>query len=744
MNIFGIGDEFQKIDNFTASSQSPDITNIDGLIKVPEVATDRIYDSTQETYIDLDGVDVGISATDLKLNGSSVISEVGNKNLVNTLTTTQTTFTLDQELITKKYLIDSLEDLNTKTQNISLTSTDATKTTITQDLNIATVGDGTDITAFDGQGADLAIDGTTAGQLYVKTGFEFTALSNLKNIRFKIKSSQRSTSDETNRFMVVYQYNYDTNSYNFVVSLSIGKYNDPSFPPTVEGDYNLSFAYPQLNYVAGRKYAVLIDAKAGDFFSVPGTSPITVDSNISVIGSIRTDALGNFPASTNDGYSPIITLQYQVVETFDKKLSCGLIDNKNGTIINASDPVNPQDVATKNYVDLGVLPSMRMVGYSSSGVKKYVTNISAPNANSETTVNVYEPPAGITFVNNAYNGSVYSPTQNRIYFVPRNQAPQPVWHYIDCDTGAVVEYTHGASAVNGAYFGGVYSPSKNRIYFVPSGQANQTYWHYINCDTDAVVPYANNSTAVANAYNGGVYSPIQNRIYFAPRSQAPQPDWHYINCDTDAIVAYTHNTTAVLYAYASGSYSPSENRIYFSPLSQSSETYWHYINCDTEAVVPYTHPPAGGSAYNDSSYSPSENRIYFVPYGQSNEIEWHYINCDTGAVVPYEHGAAAVGGAYWGAVFSPMQNRIYFVPFDQTLQPYWHYIDCNTGYVVAYAHGSNAGNLAYLGNGTYSPTQNRLYFPPSRQLPSNGWHYLKPLTSATASISFASSVLMDN
>jgi hypothetical protein len=39
--------------------------------------------------------------------------------------------------------------------------------------------------------------------------------------------------------------------------------------------------------------------------------------------------------------------------------------------------------------------------------------------------------------------------------------------------------------VDFAYIGGVYSPSNNRIYFVPAGQADEAgkNWHYIACDT---------------------------------------------------------------------------------------------------------------------------------------------------------------------------------------------------------------------------------------------------------------------
>ena len=86
---------------------------------------------------------------------------------------------------------------------------------------------------------------------------------------------------------------------------------------------------------------------------------------------------------------------------------------------------------------------------------------------------------GATAENNAYSGGVYSPTQNRIYFVPAAQADVADWHYVDCATGEVVAYTHGATAENYAYSGGVYSPTQNRIYFVPSAQADVAEWHYI-------------------------------------------------------------------------------------------------------------------------------------------------------------------------------------------------------------------------------------------------------------------------
>ena len=106
----------------------------------------------------------------------------------------------------------------------------------------------------------------------------------------------------------------------------------------------------------------------------------------------------------------------------------------------------------------------------------------------------YEHELKVNAVPEAYEGGVYSPTEKRIYFVPFKQAPQETWHYIDCITGEVVAYQHGLTAdqngptaVNGAYSGGVYSPTQNRIYFVPLQQSNHLKWHYIGC-ADEVVP----------------------------------------------------------------------------------------------------------------------------------------------------------------------------------------------------------------------------------------------------------------
>jgi hypothetical protein len=107
---------------------------------------------------------------------------------------------------------------------------------------------------------------------------------------------------------------------------------------------------------------------------------------------------------------------------------------------------------------------------------------------------------GATAGNDAYTGGVYSPTQDRIYFVPRNQADEDNWHYVDCSDGDVHAYAHGATAVDNAYIGGVYSPTQDRIYFVPFSQADEANWHYIQSYATPEIPRQIMASCLFNKY----------------------------------------------------------------------------------------------------------------------------------------------------------------------------------------------------------------------------------------------------
>jgi hypothetical protein len=245
-----------------------------------------------------------------------------------------------------------------------------------------------------------------------------------------------------------------------------------------------------------------------------------------------------------------------------------------------------------------------------------------------------------------YGGlTAYSPTQNRIYLAPYNQATATTWQYIDCNNGSIVSYTHGATCVAGGYEGLAFSPTQNRIYMAPRGQATTTTWHYIDCSNGSVVAYTHGATGITSnvAYIGACYSPTQNRIYFIPGAHATATTWHYVDCSNGSIVAYTHGTTAVGSAYQGAAYHPALNRIYMAPYYQSSATMWHYIDCSNGSVVAYSHGQGVlvAGAYQGPCYSPLQNRIYLAPTQQATASVWHYVGAtaDTTGLSPHMFGS---------------------------------------------------------------------------------------------------------
>jgi len=395
---------------------------------------------------------------------------------------------------------------------------------------------------------------------------------------------------------------------------------------------------------------------------------------------------------------------------------------------------NPLTSATKirevaDEVVRRPIPSLRLDDFDQTELLNYLEPIQEIAANVGFGVGSYPNGSGVTPSQYGYFGSVLSPTQNRIYFVPLAQGNVASWHYYDCETGEVVAYLNGMGDVlANAYAGGVYSPTQNRVYLNPYFQGNETNWHYIDCNTGDVVAYAHGSSAVQQGYVGGAYSPTQNRIYFCPNYQAAETEWQYVDCDTGNVVAYEHGhgATLQLSAYRGAVYSPTQNRIYLTPYVQGPESVWHYIDCDTGDVIEYTH---GASVvlygYFGSTYSPTQNRIYLIPNLQAPEDDWHYIDCDTGDVVAYAHGAAGLAdNAYRGGMYDPVLDRIWLAPYQQSPKLQWHYIDCKTGEVVAYTHGygTTVPIYAYYG-GTYH--NNKVVFSPFGISNAADWHYIQ-------------------
>jgi hypothetical protein len=394
-----------------------------------------------------------------------------------------------------------------------------------------------------------------------------------------------------------------------------------------------------------------------------------------------------------------------------------------------------QDLPSSGGSTAAVLPAMTGA-QSVTEIAKYINEIKQPNSEGAVVTYVHGQQGQIN--TGGYLGGVYSPTQNRIYLVPNNMGTFIKWHYWDCRTSILTQYTHGHGNIgDDAYGGGVYSPTQNRIYFVPLKRGMNADWHYVDCDDGSVVSYTSGSpNTLTNKYMGGVYSPTQNRIYFIPYAQAAQSTWEYIDCSNGNVVSYTHGATGLTSSsYFGGVYSPTQDRIYLVPFIRSSEATWHYIDCSDGSVVAYTHGATSNPRYAGGVFSPTQNRIYFVP--ESNGTNYQYVECSDGSIGNYT--VTGTTTKYRGGIYSPTQDRIYFVPYYQGSNP-WHYMDCTTGTMVQY-------DGVYLSSdyqgGVYSPTENRIYFVPYNISASSSWHYIQPLTAPIANMSLMASGLFN-
>jgi len=369
------------------------------------------------------------------------------------------------------------------------------------------------------------------------------------------------------------------------------------------------------------------------------------------------------------------------------------------------------------------IPSLRLDDFDQTELLNYLYPLQEQAKKVSFGVGSYERPVDLDN-SGAYQGAVYSPTQNRVYFVPNGQGNRVNWHYIDCEISNYVEYLHGAiGVVRYAYNGGAYSPTQDRIYFAPFYQGQESDWHYVNCNTGEIVAYTHGATAFLGAYAGGVYSPTQNRIYFIPSfGQATHSEWHYIDCNSGDVVAYLHGQS-ITGSFSGGTYSPTDDRIYFNPVSQSTD-YTYYIDCnDGTFNLDYQGLSMVGVPYSGGVYSPTQNRIYLVPYNQGPQEYWHYIDCNDGNLKAYlNNQIITVTGTYVGGVYDPVLNRIYFVPNFQSTQTDWHYVDCYNGDVVSYQHNIITAVNAFS-SGSFSAKENRIYFAP--YVSGSYWHYIQ-------------------
>ena len=175
---------------------------------------------------------------------------------------------------------------------------------------------------------------------------------------------------------------------------------------------------------------------------------------------------------------------------------------------------------------------------------------------------------GGVVITNGYAGGAYHTTLGRYYLAPWGQSSSTSWHYyLDTVESASSLQTYTVTALGvKAYRGAVYSPTLQRVYFIPHNQATQISWHYIDTSGNLTAYTHGASSLVTEAYSGGVYSPLQNRIYMMPYSQCTSSTWHYINAATGTVSSYT-GVALAQYAYNGGVYSPTQNRIYLVPYT---------------------------------------------------------------------------------------------------------------------------------------------------------------------------------
>ena len=69
-DTFSLNLELKKIDNIVSATQAPDITNMSGLLKTPEIAIDRMYNTDQSIWVDMTQNFVEVNATGFKINGN--------------------------------------------------------------------------------------------------------------------------------------------------------------------------------------------------------------------------------------------------------------------------------------------------------------------------------------------------------------------------------------------------------------------------------------------------------------------------------------------------------------------------------------------------------------------------------------------------------------------------------------------------------------------------------------------------
>lgn len=441
--------------------------------------------------------------------------------------------------------------------------------------------------------------------------------------------------------------------------------------------------------------------------------------------------------NTSDSQKPISIAQQTALNSKLDKLISSVPNNlaqigTNGTLVDSTVNIDDSQLSSSNLWTSQQLYSV----ISNIAVQKipdfYFTNFSVPsnsyfgnslanycNSFPESEAMLYSRTnVPVTSSPQPYAGSVYSPFEHRVYFVPYNSNQI---HFVDCASGSIQSLS-ATGLVAGAYIGGAYSPSLNRIYFAPYNQTGTL--HYIDCNTGTVVTYSFNTTGVQ--YMGAVFSPRQNRIYFIANSSATT--WIYIDCSNGTVTPYTHGISYQNQSFAGGVYSPVDNRIYLVPFALSP--IWYYIDCNTSSLLSFT---SGATivqgAYIGGVYVPDNNSIYFVPYMQRSTL--HVYNCTTQTVSTYSYNGnfKCAGGVYVPG------GRVYFISSDVNVPI--QYVSTRRNNAIRSLAPAVLGESF---GGTYVPSSNTIYLSPYNQ---NYWYNINILDNSNFSRTLTSGALFN-
>jgi hypothetical protein len=108
--VLSIADLEAKTQNISLANTTPNVTQIDGTLRTPLITSTSGAGTIglSTNVVTTTAGTINLNANTLQQSGKDILNTDGGKNITTTLTTTQTTFTADQELITKKFFDDNV------------------------------------------------------------------------------------------------------------------------------------------------------------------------------------------------------------------------------------------------------------------------------------------------------------------------------------------------------------------------------------------------------------------------------------------------------------------------------------------------------------------------------------------------------------------------------------------------------------------------------------------------------------